>query len=118
MRLFRAVNLFFLLLLLFTGCSLRNEMPVVTDTLEKTETCQGDPAHSYEVYVPKIRSGCSDVPLLIILDPHAEGAKALELFKVGADRHGMILAASNRIQNNYPDYISALNLLLEDIRGK
>ena len=107
-----------LLLFLSESCSLFQGRDEVIIGTEKTDTCRSNPEHTYEVYIPDIRNRCSEMPVLIIIDPHGNGKYALELFKAGADQHEFALFASNLLRNNYTEYIDGLNDLIEDIKGK
>ncbi|MCF8373460.1 MAG: hypothetical protein K9H64_17710 [Bacteroidales bacterium] len=83
----------------------------------KEASCTNDPGHSYQLYIPAHNLD-DQFPLLIVLDPHGEGNKALDKFVQVDSKPEMIMAASNLIQNNFPGYEQAISDLIEDVKSK
>lgn len=104
-------------LLLFSCTDNANRLKT-DDAVRVSEICAADENHHYEFYMPSGAKSCQQLPLLLILDPHGDGAAAIELFKTLAEKYKFALAASNLIRNGYTGYPAAINLLLEDIRNK
>ena len=84
--------------------------PVVTDetpvsekpSTEKVEPIESKPATAlpgYSVYEPHKVSGHSGRPLVIFLDPHANGNIPVALYKNLAEDHGFLLIGSNEIRS-------------------
>jgi predicted esterase len=112
----KTIGIFILLFPVLISCTRQ------TDVSEKSElihtTCNADTLHTYELYIPAHPSGCSLLPLFVILDPHGSGNYALENFIESAEKYKCILAASNLLRNNMENYIPSLRLLIDDIRSK
>jgi len=85
--------------------------------IEQTDTCKGTDL-TYQLYIPGSASRCKDLPLLIVIDPHANGKLAISKFRKAADRFSCIIIASNTIKNNSPDYISDINYILEEAKAR
>jgi hypothetical protein len=81
-------------------------------------TCQSEKQHSYALYIPSHDSTCSSLPLLIVLDPHGSGSSVINRFKPLSEKFKIIIAASNLIKNNYPDFNQSILNLVQDVKNK
>ena len=93
------------------------ESAMIPSTGIITETCEGIPDHSYEVFVPK-HSESEFLPAMIILDPHGDGRSAIQRFVDTTSRCKMIFVASNLIENNFVGFESAISNLIQDVGSK
>lgn len=101
-----------------TSCVGDNSAVQIIATFEKTDTCVADPAHSYEVFIPEHKANVDSLPLLLIIDAHAAGKYALKGVRFAAEKYSAVIVASNLIQNGFPEYKGAIDLLLADVRTK
>jgi len=92
----------------FTGCQSSTKQKA--DHLESTD--------AYEVRLPEGPQPDKGWPLLIAIDPHGSGKTAVDHLKDAVANYPAVLVASNRIQNNDPNYIAELNALIIDIAQK
>ncbi len=107
-----------LLFALALSCS-RNENSIDTnERIKLQDTCNKNSNHSYELYIPSNAKDCSQLPLLVILDPHGHGKSAIENFIPAAERYKCMLVASNLVKNNSPDYQTEIDILIKDVRIK
>jgi pimeloyl-ACP methyl ester carboxylesterase len=83
-----------------------------------TDSCQSNPQHTYEVYVPAHRSADTRLPLLVAIDPHGSGFTAIQHLKEAATVYPAVLVASNLIQNDDPYYMQELNELITDVQKR
>lgn len=109
--------LFFIFILFFSCVNKKNNF-ISEAGKEKSDSCQQAPEISYEVYFPKSIPECSDLPLLIVIDPHANGKLSVNKFKNAADRFSCIIIASSTIKNGSQDFINTLNQLIDNARKK
>lgn len=100
------------------ACDRPEESKIVIPEVEKTDSCQQDPNHTYEVYIPKQKKAGEKLPLVIILDAHGSGKFALSKFKTGANQYPAVLVASNRVKNGFENYVTAIQTLVEDVKQK
>lgn len=110
------VILLFPLIFLFS-CNQKNS-DLTSEAVEKTDSCQQAPKVTYKVFVPKTNSGCSNLPLLIVLDPHANGKLSVRKFKKAANRFSCIIIASSTIKNGSQDYVNTIKLLIDNAHAK
>jgi hypothetical protein len=89
-----------------------------TIIVDKTETCQSNPKHSYRIFIPSVEQGNNQLPLLVSIDPHGDGKLAVEGFKQAAQKYQAVVVASNLIKNNDPNYIRELEELIADIKSR
>jgi len=59
-----------------------------------------DPTQTYELYLPTGFDPARRWPLLMVFDPRARGRLAAEIFLPAAERHGWIVASSNRTMSD------------------
>jgi len=88
------------------------------ETDNVTQTCRTNPEHSYQVFVPTVDGTNKKLPLLIAIDSHGDGKLAVGKFKEAALKDGVIVAASNRIKNDDPDYIREIEELVADVKNR
>jgi len=98
-----------------TGCQSSAKKAAETPTKQKSASSSSD---AYDVYLPKGESSENDWPLLVAIDPHGSGTTALKHLKEAVDNYPAVLVASNRIQNNDPDFIAELDVLIADVRER
>ena len=55
------------------------------------------------------------IPLIIVIDPHGDGKLAAEKFSRALSDIPAIVAGSEKLRNNYPDFGSSLSYLIDDI---
>jgi hypothetical protein len=107
-----------LALLLFAACRNKTENLLRNHAVELNDSCLTEEIHHYKVYIPSVAVRCDAMPLLIIIDPHADAQRALEHFKAGAEKYKFLLVASGTLKNNYSGYMKSLDLLIDDVRKK
>jgi hypothetical protein len=107
---------FFCLSIINLSCSPK-QVELQEATL-KTEVCKQDSNNTYTLYIPSHEKGCSSMPLVVILDPKGLGNISIQKFIKSADSYKCVLAASNLVKNNYPDFITAIQALVYDVKEK
>ncbi|WP_340111924.1 hypothetical protein [Maribellus mangrovi] len=112
------VVLVFVLLYGLQSCNQAGKPEKLVPVIIKTDSCQQDPKHTYEVFVPQRKNTVEKLPVVILLDAHGGGKLALNRFKAGAEQYPVILAASNLVKNAYANYPTAIQTLLEEVRQK
>jgi dienelactone hydrolase len=61
--------------------------------------CAASSGFSYALYLPAAFEASRPWPVLVLFDPGARGPLAVEAFRVAAEAHGWVLAASNDSRN-------------------
>ena len=89
-----------------------------TIAVEKTDSCQVNPSHKYEVFIPAHNESIKTLPLLVAIDPHGDGKLALNLFKQAATEYPAVVIGSNLIQNNDPNYMNEMEELIADVKKR
>lgn len=92
-----------------------NEKPAAID---KTETCRSNPKHTYQIFIPPVEKSASQLPLLVVIDPHGDGKLAVSGFREAAGKYQVVVAGSNLIKNNDRNYLHELEELITDIRSR
>ena len=115
-RLFQLLCIFFLGSL-FSCNETRNAKIESLNFIGKTDSCQTNPNHKYEIFFPE-KSQEAKLPLLVIIDAHGSGKFALNKFKPAADRYPAILVASNYVKNGFENYTEEIQTLITDVRQK
>ena len=100
------------------SCSQSEKSKAVVQVIEKSDSCQQDTKHTYDVYIPERNYTEDKLPLLVIIDAHGSGKFALEKFKSGADQYPAVLVASNLVKNGFSNYVKAIQTLVDDVRQK
>ncbi len=113
-----SITFFAVLFSLLFSCSQEGNVIKTNELISVQDTCSGNTNHTYEVYLPGNAKACVQLPLIVILDPHGSGKTAIKKFIPAADQYKCMLAASNLIKNNFGNYSTEINSLLEDVRAK
>jgi len=104
-----------------TGTSLkRDDFTHQPDSLYPSIRCIQDTTNAYALYLPSSYQSGIERPLIVCLDPHADGLLPLQLFKEAADREGYILAGSNTSRNGMPlnESVTCCQTLIEDLKQR
>ncbi len=109
---------FSILLAALSACNFPGRNSENLDAVERTDSCSSNPAHSYELYIPPRNKTQQDLPLLVAIDPHGAGYLAMDRLKESVTEYPAVLAASNLIQNNDPDFVRELDELIADIKSR
>jgi hypothetical protein len=112
------LSIFFILSIVMASCSGGVKPGEMVQAVEKIDSCRLDPKNKYEVYIPQRNSSAGNLPLLVIIDAHANGKAALDKFKQAANTYPAILIASDYVKNGFPGYEKAIQTLVEDARQK
>jgi hypothetical protein len=88
------------------------------EEISKTDRCQKNLKHTYEVFVPTVNASCKSLPLMVVIDSHGDGKLAIKQFKEAAQTYSVVLVASNLIKNNVSGYLQLLDELIADARQK
>ena len=77
-----------------------------------------DASCNYALFVPN--DSCNAYPLIVIFDPHAAGNHATSQYKELAGKYNVVLAASNKIQNNMPseEFMYFASCIIDDVMQK
>jgi len=105
-------------LLIAITCSPDNRDSHVEKSIRKTERCKVSPSITYEIFIPDFNSRCSDLPLLVSIDPQGDSEFALEKFKKAAQYFHCIILSTDKIKNRSLEYVSILNTILNDVKDK
>lgn len=68
-------------------------------------TCREDPENRYAMYIPApdtLDGEAVRLPVVLFFDPQADGKLPVNLYKVLADKHRLILIGSNSLRNGMP----------------
>jgi len=76
---------------------------------------KSDPSKTFEVYYPADFDPLKKYPFVVSFDSKADGLKAIEGFKKGADDFSFIIIGSNVIKSGIPDYEKQINQLFDEI---
>ncbi|GET24628.1 hypothetical protein [Prolixibacter sp. NT017] len=123
MRIMRPVSVVQLFLVLSLSgvtfaCHSTNKSSKPVPAVEGTDSCQSNPEHTYEVFVPARSSADTRLPLLVAIDPHGSGQTAMEHLKEAATTYPAVLVASNLIQNDDPHYMEEMQQLIADVQKR
>ncbi|MEW5764935.1 MAG: TPR end-of-group domain-containing protein [Acidobacteriota bacterium] len=81
--------------------------------------CQGDPSHSYALYLPRGYHPGRPWPVLFCLSPTGQGEVPLRLVKDAAEAGGYIVAASNDSRNGpWQPILEAQQALWKDVSAR
>lgn len=111
-----SIVIYFSSVIIFVSCTPKKNQ--LQPAILKTETCSRDPQNTYSLYIPGHEAGCSEMPLVIILDSKGLGSSAIQKFIKCAESYKCVLAASNLVKNNYGDFAGAVETLITDVRAK
>ncbi len=104
--------------LAFPSCTSNKQKLYLNNGLVKTDSCQLSPSITYEIYTPNAEANCSNLPLLIVIDPQGNSKFAVEKFKYAASRFKCIVLSSSSIKNGNRDFVTILNTMIDDVRSK
>ena len=78
-----------------------------------------DARQSYALYLPSAYNTQKKWPVIIVFDPFARGAAAIEPFRAAAEKHGYILAGSNNSRNGPAQpSLDAFVAMYNDVRAR
>lgn len=109
-----------LLLMLFPpGCNpAGTQVHPVQYMVPFPDSCNSEPGHLYTVSLPDHIQDQQRLPLILLIDPHGDGKLAVEKFTEALTDIPAVIAGSEKIRNNDPDFISSLTHLAEDVQNK
>ena len=82
------------------------------------ETCIMESDHHYYAILPdQIPSG-QKIPLLMVIDPHGDGLTTINRFKNALEGLPLVIAASNKVENNYSGFEASLENMKNDLLTK
>ena len=64
-------------------------------TLTRSVVTRADPKQTYALYLPSTYDGVKKHPVLLVMDPSANGPAAAEIFRPAAEEYGWIILSSN-----------------------
>ncbi len=82
------------------------------------DSCNTEPGHLYTVSLPDQITDQQRLPLILLIDPHGDGKLAVEKFTAALSDIPVVIAGSEKIRNNDPDFMSSLTHLTEDVQNK
>ncbi len=118
---------------LFGACSEKKERKKAEASAEASTTAEpaagvlmpamplsNFPDQSYALYLPKTWKSYEAYPVIIFLDPHANGQAPLEMYRSLADSFKVILAGSNSVRNgqSFPVSGEQVSNLMKDLQSK
>lgn len=115
---FSYITAFVILFSFLFSCSKSGNFIETNKPVSIKDSCSVNRNHTYELYIPGNAKACSQLPLIVILDPHAQGKSAIKKFIPAADKYKYMLVASNLIKNNFENYLSEIDVLLKDVKAK
>lgn len=104
---------------LLAGCSntRTGEVPVMYLS-PALDSCRAEPDHHYFISEPEKIAAKQSLPLILVIDPHGDGRLAAEKFSEALADIPALIAGSEKLRNNYPDFESSLSRLEEDVMAK
>jgi predicted esterase len=108
-----------LILVLSPGCNnARTDEKPVTYSNPVMDSCREEPDHHYLVSEPENISTQQKLPMILVIDPHGDGKLGVEKFSEALADIPAVIAGSEKIGNNYPDFESSLSHLEADVLAK
>jgi predicted esterase len=108
-----------LLLLIPPGCNHAGiQVHPVHYMIPVLDSCNAEPDHLYTVSLPDHIPDEQRLPLILLIDPHGDGKLAVEKFTAALTDIPAVIAGSDKIRNNDPDFMSSLAHLAGDIQTK
>ncbi|MBC2837743.1 hypothetical protein [Robiginitalea sp. SC105] len=93
-------------------------MPLSVGTLVDSIPVPSAAGESYAAYLAGSADPTQPLPILILFDPAARGALAVDAFRTVAEEHGMLLVGSNNCRNGpYEQNFEIANRLFSEIFG-
>ena len=112
------VILIFVFNLVGYGCShpssAKLQTPVKFSSIEKIQV-KTDTSQSYSLYLPTGYNSTKSWPVILLFDPHRDGALAVEKFKVAAETFGYVLAGSDNAGNGVENTNQIAENMLDDL---
>jgi predicted esterase len=109
----------FLFLLLTSGCNhTGSEEHPVQYMMPVLDSCNEEPDHLYTISLPDQIPDQQRLPLILLIDPHGDGKLAVEKFTAALTDIPAVIAGSEKIRNNDPEFMSSLEHLAGDVRTK
>jgi pimeloyl-ACP methyl ester carboxylesterase len=97
--------------MLLAACS-AGEPVKTTFTSPRSERCIADSQNTYQYILPE--NPKEKLPLVIALDPHGNGLLAVKIFREAVSYIPCVVASSNLVKNNYPNYPQAIQQMIDD----
>jgi dienelactone hydrolase len=108
-----------LIILLLPGCNkTQTNAPLVSYINPDLDSCRNEPDHHYFISKPENIQAQQRFPLILVIDPHGDGRLAAEKFSEALVDIPAVIAASEKIRNNYQHFESSLSHLLDDVVAK
>ncbi len=108
-----------MIVLLLPGCNpTRTSEQQVRYIEPALDSCRTEQDHHYFISVPENISDQQRLPLILVIDPHGDGRLAAEKFTEALTDIPAMIAGSEKIRNNYPDFESSLSHLEGDVLTK
>jgi pimeloyl-ACP methyl ester carboxylesterase len=110
---------FILFILLLPGCqkTRTSGLPVKYGKPD-LDSCRGEPDHHYVIARPDDIPAGQRLPLILVIDPHGDGQLAVETFSAALVDIPAIIAGSEKLRNNVPDFGSSLSHLADDVPAR
>lgn len=77
-----------------------------------------DESQGYALYLPASYSIARPWPLIVVFDPAARRAAAVERFQAAAECYGYIVVGFNNSRNGIPNGASVISALVTDMLGR
>jgi len=100
------------------ACQSKGKASELTSVVDQTASCQSNPQHTYQVFIPSVESVCNNLPLLVVIDSHGDGNLAVAQFKDAVQKYPAVVVGSNLIKNNDATYIQELEELIADVKSR
>jgi predicted esterase len=84
----------------------------------RLDSCRVEPDHQYYITLPDHYHSKQALPLVIIIDPHGDGLTALQKFRGALNGLPLVMAGSEKLQNNYEGFEASIKNLHQDVLGK
>ncbi len=108
-----------LILFLVPGCQhTRTGEPTVRYIERALDSCKKEQDHHYIISEPVNIPAQQKLPLILVIDPHGDGKLATEKFSEALVDIPAVIAGSEKIRNNYLDFVPSLSHLEDDVLAK
>jgi dienelactone hydrolase len=108
-----------LIILLLPGCQkIRTSALPVRYIRPEVDSCRDEPDHHYLISKPENIPARQRLPLILVIDPHGDGELATKKFSDALVDIPAVIAGSEKLRNNYPDFGSTLSHLEDDVLAK
>ena len=113
----KRLSLVILLIGCLFSCRTRGGEDQKSAAVQESLSCELNPAHTYELYIPACVRPENGLPLLVVIDAHGGGKLAVSKFKAAVKKYPAVLVASNLIQNNDQHYLQEMDELIDDVKN-